>query len=60
MQEKLLETPEKIKALDSPELSDRVAHMQTKIEQGVASDNDYLEFIICQLELADRGILNSD
>ena len=52
------EVPESIHQMDESELSKHVAHMQKRIEQGVASDQDYLEFILCQLELADRGILN--
>lgn len=48
--------PENIHQLDDVELSQRIASTQKRIEQGIASDQDYLEFIICQLELADRRI----
>lgn len=51
--------PTDISKLDAVELSNRVAHTQKRIEQGVASDEDYVEFIMCQLELADRGIISS-
>ncbi len=53
------EVPDTIHQMNEVELGKRVAFMQKRIEQGVASDQDYLEFILCQLELADRGILNN-
>ncbi|MCA9836387.1 MAG: hypothetical protein KC422_05710 [Trueperaceae bacterium] len=53
------EVPETIHQMNETELSSRVASMQKRIEQGIASDEDYLEFILCQLELAERGALRN-
>ena len=53
----VIDLPEKAEKLDLEELSQRVANSQKRIEEGVANDQDYIEFNMCQLELAERGIL---
>jgi len=49
----------KVQHLASSELSNQVQSAQDRIEQGTASDQDYLVFIMCQLELAERGAIQS-
>ena len=55
----LVEAPHEVQSLNALELSDHVASSQKRIEQGIASDKDYLVFIMCQLELAERGVIGT-
>lgn len=53
------DAPKKVQHLANAELSSKVQTTQNRIEQGTASDQDYIIFIMCQLELAERGIIQS-
>jgi hypothetical protein len=53
----LVESPKEVRQLNSNELSTHVENSQKRIEQGIASDQDYVVFIMCQLELAERGVI---
>ncbi len=55
----LVEAPNEVQHLNANELSNQVANSQKRIEQGIASDQDYLVFIMCQLELAERGVIRN-
>ena len=52
-----LRLPEKIQTLDTTALNKLVEKQQKRIKDGKALDNDYLEFIVGQLELAERNSL---
>ncbi len=51
--------PQEIRQLDTQELSRIVSICERRIETGQASDQDYVQFIMCQLELAERGVVGS-
>jgi hypothetical protein len=49
-----LRLPDTIQTLNTAELDKLVEVQQKRIKDGKASDNDYLEFIMGKLELAER------
>ena len=55
----ILEAPNEVQSLNAHELSNQVENSQKRIEQGIASDQDYIVFIMCQLELAERGVIGT-